>query len=185
MFVCVCLPTLHVLQSHARLLVICCLFFHSALALAQQTSLSSANGIVTGVVSENETKQFLPGARLVVLGTNTGAVCDRRGTFRLVNVPTGTQKLVVSALGYASDTLDVNVEANSEISKTVVLRVNAVAMGEVTITGMLLGQAKAFNQQKNADNIRNVVAADLIGRFPDPNVADALQRVPGVSIDRD
>ncbi len=65
------------------------------------------------------------------------------------------------------------------------LRVNAIMMGEVTITGMLFGQAKAFNQQKNADNIRNVVAADLIGRFPDPNVADALQRVPGISIDRD
>jgi TonB-dependent receptor len=136
-------------------------------------------------VSEYEAKQFLPGARVVVVGTNIGAVCDRRGRFRLVNVPTGQQKLAVSALGYAADTLDINVDAGSEISKTVVLRVNAIMMGEVTITGMLFGQAKAFNQQKNADNIRNVVAADLIGRFPDPNVADALQRVPGISIDRD
>ena len=56
---------------------------------------------------------------------------------------------------------------------------------DVVITGVLQGQQKALNQQKTADNIKNVISADQIGRFPDPNVAEALQRVPGVNIERD
>lgn len=142
-------------------------------------------GSASGVVSESDNKQFLPGARVLVLGVKLGAICDRRGRFTIQNIPIGPQKITVSAIGYKTDTLEVVIEDGATTIKNVELRTNSVAMGEVVITGMLAGQARAFNQQKNADNIRNVIAADLIGRFPDPNVADALQRVPGVSIDRD
>jgi TonB-dependent receptor len=171
----------------------CFLLFLSLLAVsllqppatkAYQISPSSV-GAVSGVVSESADKQYLPGARVVVQGTRFGAVADRRGRFRIQNVPTGAQRIIVSAIGYKSDTLDVSIEADKTTAQNSELRTSVVAMGEVVITGMLAGQARAFNQQKNADNIRNVVSADLIGRFPDPNVADALQRVPGVSIDRD
>ena len=41
------------------------------------------------------------------------------------------------------------------------------------------------SQQKTAPNITNVVSADQIGAFPDPNAAEALQRIPGISIQRD
>ena len=150
-----------------------------------QQGIAAGSGSVSGVVSASENKQFLPGARVVVVGAKLGAVCDRRGRFTIANIPTGTQKITVSAIGYKTDTLEVVIESGITSAKNVELLTNAVAMGEVVITGMLAGQARAFNQQKNADNIRNVVSADLIGRFPDPNVADALQRVPGVSIDRD
>jgi len=50
---------------------------------------------------------------------------------------------------------------------------------------ILDAQAKALNQQKTAPNITNVVAADQIGSFPDPNAAETTQRIPGVSIQRD
>ena len=57
---------------------------------------------------------------------------------------------------------------------------------DVTVTAPILeGQARALNQQQNAPNIMNVVSADQIGAFPDPNAAEAVQRVPGVSIQRD
>ena len=46
-------------------------------------------------------------------------------------------------------------------------------------------RARALNQQKTAPNITNVVSADQIGAFPDPNAAEALQRIPGISIQRD
>ena len=56
----------------------------------------------------------------------------------------------------------------------------------VTIDAPLLeGQAKALNQQKESLNIQNVVSADQIGRFPDPNAAEATQRIPGITIERD
>jgi TonB-dependent receptor len=56
---------------------------------------------------------------------------------------------------------------------------------EVTADSLADGQAQALNEQRSAPNIVNVVAADQIGQFPDPNAAEAASRIPGVSIARD
>jgi len=44
---------------------------------------------------------------------------------------------------------------------------------------------KALKEQRASDSIESVVHADAIGQLPDDNAAEALQRVPGVSIERD
>jgi TonB-dependent receptor len=46
-------------------------------------------------------------------------------------------------------------------------------------------QALALNQQRSSENYKNVISADLLGRFPDANLAESTQRIPGVSIERD
>ena len=56
---------------------------------------------------------------------------------------------------------------------------------EVVITAIIDSAKRAADQQKNSRGVTNVVAADAIGRFPDPNIAEALQRVVGVAISRD
>ncbi len=45
--------------------------------------------------------------------------------------------------------------------------------------------ARSLDVKKNADTIVDAVSAEDIGRFPDINVADALQRVTGVQVERD
>ena len=62
--------------------------------------------------------------------------------------------------------------------------VGAEALEEVVITAIIDSAKRAADQQKNASGVTNVVAADAIGRFPDPNIAEALQRVVGVASDR-
>ncbi|WP_300355151.1 TonB-dependent receptor plug domain-containing protein, partial [uncultured Alcanivorax sp.] len=56
-------------------------------------------------------------------------------------------------------------------------------------TVRVIGQAasidKALASQKAADNIETTVNADAIGQLPDANVSESLQRLPGVSIERD
>lgn len=47
------------------------------------------------------------------------------------------------------------------------------------------GMARAIMEQRAADNVKNVLAADSVGRFPDLNLADSLGRVSGISIERD
>ena len=56
---------------------------------------------------------------------------------------------------------------------------------EVTITSIRDSAAVAAEQQKNADGVTNVVASDTVGKLPDSNIAEALQRVAGISIQRD
>lgn len=56
---------------------------------------------------------------------------------------------------------------------------------EVVVIGNAASINRALQEQRNADNIRSVVSADAIGKLPDTNVSEALQRIPGVSIERD
>lgn len=58
--------------------------------------------------------------------------------------------------------------------------------GEIVVTGTIVAsEMKSIAQQRNADNIVNVLSADGIGRLPDRNAAEAVQRLPGVAIERD
>ncbi|MFN3229605.1 MAG: hypothetical protein ACK41P_07125 [Asticcacaulis sp.] len=46
-------------------------------------------------------------------------------------------------------------------------------------------QIAALKEQRNADNLISVIAADTVGRFPDQNSAAALSRLPSVAVQRD
>ncbi|MCS5585410.1 MAG: hypothetical protein NZ777_18115, partial [Pseudomonadales bacterium] len=43
----------------------------------------------------------------------------------------------------------------------------------------------SIDAKRMANNVADVISADAVGRFPDQNLADALGRVPGISIERD
>ncbi len=58
----------------------------------------------------------------------------------------------------------------------------AEVLEEITITSIRDSAAAAVEQQKNADGVTNVVAGDTVGKLPDSNIAEALQRVSGISI---
>jgi TonB-dependent receptor len=58
-------------------------------------------------------------------------------------------------------------------------------LSEVTVTGQAASLNSALDDQQAADNIVSVVHADAIGTMPDANAAEALQRIPGVSVERD
>ena len=55
----------------------------------------------------------------------------------------------------------------------------------VQVIGQAASMDKALKEQKRADQISSVVHADGIGQLPDDNAAEALQRIPGVSTERD
>ena len=56
---------------------------------------------------------------------------------------------------------------------------------QVLIIGQAATMDSALDVQQKADRIVSVVHADAIGQLPDANAAEALQRVPGVSVERD
>lgn len=57
---------------------------------------------------------------------------------------------------------------------------------EIVVTGTIVsGEMKSIAAQREADNIVSVLNADGIGRLPDRNAAEAVQRLPGVAIERD
>jgi len=52
----------------------------------------------------------------------------------------------------------------------------------VTVSGVRAALEQSLKQKRNADAVVEVVTAEDIGKMPDKNVADAIQRLPGVNI---
>jgi len=52
---------------------------------------------------------------------------------------------------------------------------------QVVVTGIRASLQQSLNQKRNADSLVEVITAEDIGKMPDKNVADSLQRIPGVS----
>jgi len=147
---------------------------------------AQGSGGVTGRVTDGVSGAPLIGADVMLEGTAYSAATDRAGAFRLVGVPTGKYTLFVMYLGHQAERAQVSISANQNVTVDVKLapagfsetiQVSSDTIGE--------GQASALNQQRTALNITNVVSADQIGSFPDPNAAEAASRIPGVSIARD
>ena len=153
-------------------------FFH-------QPNFAQGNSRITGKVTDASSGEGLPGANIILSGTNRGASSDRFGEFTINNVPPGQYSLKVSYIGYQDFSTDVNVSGgNKVINVDVKLNLTAVKMNEIVVNGLLQGQTKALNQQMNADNVKNVLSKEEMEKFPDMNTADVLQRIPGVNISR-
>lgn len=152
--------------------------------LCLSLAVSAQTGTITGRVADAETNDGLPGASVYLKGTSHGVATDIKGEFKLYNVREGEVTLVVTFIGFESQEVPVRVVRGETAVSSIMLKPAVIGLAEVTVRGSLEGQQKALNQQRTADNIKNIVSADLISRFPDLNVAEALQRVPGVNISR-
>ena len=53
---------------------------------------------------------------------------------------------------------------------------------EVVVTGIRGSLARSLSAKRDSDSLVNVISSEDIGKMPDKNIADSLQRVPGVAI---
>jgi TonB-dependent receptor len=140
-------------------------------------------GTISGRITDGYTKLALGGARVTAGGAETYS--ESTGEFTLANVPAGAQLVEVNYVGYAPMQVSVDVAAEGVTRLDPVFNRDVVRLQQFVITGSAVGTARALNRQRAAETLTNIVAADEIGRFPDQNAAESLQRVPGVSLYRD
>jgi len=87
---------------------------------------------VTGVVTEAETGETLPGANVYIPGTQTGTSTDGAGRYALSLEP-GRYQLVASFTGYRADTVDVTVEPGGDHRYDFTLRSKSIQGEEVVV----------------------------------------------------
>ncbi|MGL1957269.1 MAG: TonB-dependent receptor [Colwellia sp.] len=54
----------------------------------------------------------------------------------------------------------------------------------IEVTGMRYSQASAIARKKDGGTMMDSIVAEDIGVFPDKNIGEALQRIPGIQLDR-
>jgi TonB-dependent receptor len=134
-------------------------------------------GEVRGIVVDGRGAP-LPGARIQMDGRSTTAGPD--GRFLLNEVEAGT--LSVDYVGFARHDQAVDVRAGAE---TRVVMDAGGEVAELVVTGQRLADRKALQAKKVSDQIIEVLSANDVGKLPDQNVAEAVRRLPGVSIAND
>jgi Carboxypeptidase regulatory-like domain/TonB-dependent Receptor Plug Domain len=152
------------------------------LALGLASAVAQVGGIA-GTVKDSS-GAVLPGARVQV-EQGPSAVSDAQGQFLIGNVPAGSHKLTVSYVGFSSFDSSVNVAAGQIAHVDAVLTVGSQTLS-VTVTGdRELGEVEAINIERTADNIVQVLPSQVITSLPNTNIADAVGRLPSVSLERD
>ncbi|WP_108425351.1 TonB-dependent receptor [Flagellimonas amoyensis] len=159
-------------------------FFVLLFSCFVQNLKAQERAVVKGTITDSELKTPLPGANVVIVGTTNGTTANFDGQYSLF-VTEGSYELEVSYLGNETKKINVEVSAGEVKILNIELVPQATALDDVVVTGALEGQQKALNQQKSADNLKSIVSADQMGKFPDQNSAESLQRVSGVNLQRD
>ncbi len=143
----------------------------------------AAQGVVSGTVTDAAGRP-LSGVLVVVEGTAI-RTATQGGEFRAVNVPAGAQRVTFRYIGYQPVTQAVTVQRGATTRLAVQLKEAVTALAAIEVRGQVAGQASAINQQRTASSIASVIDNELVGRLPDPNLAEALARVPGIAMVRD
>jgi TonB-dependent receptor len=143
-----------------------------------------ASGTIRGAVVDSLTKDALAGAHVSIVGTALGASSDIDGNYAIRSIPAGKYTVRFSYIGYITKDAHVTVTDEGTVTLNVGIVVSAVQGQEIVITGQAQGQVAAINQQLNSNKIVNVISEQKIKELPDANAAEALGRLPGVSVTR-
>ena len=161
-------------------------FLLSAALITASTTVVTAHTL-DGIVKDNRTGEPLIGSVIEVkelpsVKTTTGL----DGSFTLHELPDkGRYTLVVRYISYKTREIPVDVSDKGIV--TITLDEDLHELGEVVIKGHkeYHSDRSAIDMEKTAGNVLNVMSQQSIQLSPDVNVATVLQRVSGVTMERD
>lgn len=162
--------------------IVCSLVVASSLATvaAAQTGKGSLTGAVTDSLGG-----ALQGAQITVDPGNSSAVTDAQGQFTITALNSGEYTVSVKYGGFETQTRKVALTAGQAIRMDAKLKVSSTSENVDVYAGRAGGEVESMNRTFTADNIINVLPADVITSLPNANIADALGRLPSVSLERD
>lgn len=159
-------------------LLACCLP-----AFAQST------GVIEGRITSQASGDALGRAQVKIQGTNFETLTNEAGEYRFINIPAGTVQVTAVYSGFEPATRSAEVIAGHAVTVDYPLRLVESARAETielekfTVTEQALtAEALAINEQRVADNIKNVVAFEEFGNMGEGNPGEFLKYVPGVSV---
>ncbi|HLM99101.1 MAG TPA: TonB-dependent receptor [Bryobacteraceae bacterium] len=145
---------------------------------------SAQNGSVSGTVTDTG-KGVLKGANVDIQPSGKPTATDNQGEFTIVGLAPGEYILTISYVGLDPFSQKLTVTAGQTTRVEAELKV-ATQANSVTVTAERVhGEAEAINRERTAENILQVLPHDVIVSLPNANVADAIGRMPSVTIERD
>jgi len=149
-----------------------------------QKATPAQNGVLSGRVVD-ASQAAIPGARILIVPGNLVVTSNGQGEFLVSGLAPASYTITFSAASFTQLIKTVNLAAGQTASINAVLRIGSnIEQVEVTADGAQT-MTEAVNEEITSANILNVLPQSEIVALPNANVADAVGRMPGVTLQRD
>jgi iron complex outermembrane receptor protein len=145
-------------------------------------------GTIEGRVFNRSSQSYLNHALVSVVGTNQQGLTNQDGEFRIPRVAAGEVLVRVDYAGLPAQTSTVRVVAGQPTQLNFELAPPSTAETPVEMERFVIeatqlsAQASALNEQRQAPNIKHVVALEEFGDLADGNVGEYLKYTPGLAV---
>jgi len=151
-------------------------------------SLSAYSGTIRGRAIDAATGQPVVGATLVIENTKLYNVSGLDGSYQIKNVPVGAHTIRISYVSYRTVSRAVVIQSREHVvTMDLTLETDEDRqLSEVTVKAKRDGSSDrtARDLERNAQQVTNIVSGRAIELSPDLTVANVIQRVSGISIER-
>lgn len=155
-----------------------------SISLIPLADAQSGKGSIGGSVTDSSGGSLI-GAQVSIESKGLSTVSDAKGQFFINDLEPGSYEVTITYVGFKTFTQTVNVTAGKAASVDVKLGVESQNLQVLVTAERASGEAEAVNREVTADNIVQVLPAEVIRSLPNANMADALGRLPSVTIERD
>ena len=133
---------------------------------------------IHGHVMDTRTNEHIPYITVVIDGTTVGTTTDATGHYTLYHAPVGKLKVTVSAVGYASQTKEVDVECGSDL-----LLNFETTEEQISVDAIVVSANRNATKRSEAPTLVNIVDSDLLNKVSAPTLAEGLSFQPGVRVE--
>jgi hypothetical protein len=161
------------------------IYLHILLLLLSATILQA--GTLKGKLLEAATGEPALGVVISIDGTTLHDISGLDGSFSIPNLQKGSYRLTIRHISYAPVQKEFAIAGNEVIQMELALEAAAgLKLDEVAVTGKRDGASDhtARLMERNASQVMNIVSGKTIQISPDLTVANVIQRISGVSIER-
>jgi outer membrane cobalamin receptor len=133
-------------------------------------------GIVKGTVMEADTDMPLPGANIIVVGTDKGTTADFDGNF-VLEIPAGKQTIKIAYLGYDNKIIVIEIpEGQTKNLGKISLKPDAESLNEIVIVGV----ADIAKDRQTPVAVSTMKAAEIEERIGTKELPEVLNYTPSV-----
>lgn len=166
-----------------RLVIASFVFLMVSMAAAQGYA-QGRPGAIGGTVTD-QGGAVLKGAQVSLQAPAVSAGTDEQGRFIINDLPPGNYTLKITYLGFAPLAKEVTVAAGQVSNVDARMEVQSQEQSVLVTAARASAEAEAVNEERTADNVLQVLPVEVIQSLPNANMADALGRMPSVTLERD
>ena len=149
-----------------------------ALCVVLSAGAQETDAHIYGHVIDRNSGEHLPYIVVMLKGTTIGVTTENTGHYMMRNVPEGNFTVEVSAIGYKTQTREVNIRKGKSYEINFTLEED-----HVQIEGVIVSATRSETTRKMSPTLVNVVGMDVYNKTNATTVAQGLSFQPGVRVE--